>query len=189
MLQHLNAFLVVRGPKLKTVLFFTHYLVSVLKAGPKTQSLLGTKPHWYCCVLLLKTADFNSASVQCCNCTVKCKTTNNRRRKSLSNPADKFPELQSCSYSTLGKNQILLKTFDATRTQVHISFSDLNLRACLCCTLLLKSEAAYPHQCDSQTNDCFLKRIIPGQRRHMVLGSIVVVYGAVLDTCTSICGC
>lgn len=74
-------------------------------------------------------------------------------------------------------------------TQVHIWFSDLNLRACLCCTLLLKSEAAYPHQCDAQTNDCFVKRIIPGQHKHTVLGTIVVLHGAVLDTCTSVCGC
>lgn len=101
------------------------------------QSLLGTKPHWFCCVLLLKTADFNWAPVQCCNCAVRCKTTNNRHRKSLSNPTDKFPELQSCSYSTLGKkNKPFRRVVMPQETQVRIWFSDLNLRACFWCTLL-----------------------------------------------------
>lgn len=39
--------------------------------------------------------------------------------------------------------------------------------------LLLKREAAYLCQCDSQIIVCFLKRTIPGQGRHMVLGTPV----------------
>ena len=170
---------------LTTLWFFTHYSLLVLRAEDSEPA--GNKATLILLCFTAQTADFNSASVQCYNCTVRCKTTKNRHRKTLSNLADQFPELQSSS-STLGKNKIFWRLLMPQGTHVHISFRDLNLRTCLCCTLHLKS-AAYPHQHAARNNDCFLERIIPGQHGHTVLWNTVLLHGTVLDTCTSISGC
>lgn len=156
------------------------------KQGPRLWACW-EQSHANIVVLLLKIADFNSASAQCCNCTVRCKTTNNRRRKSLSNLADKFPEWQSCSYSTPVKSK-------------H------------CWTLLMQQEPK--HVFDSGTwirpVPCFWNQkqhihtsMVPKQwllftedyswpieySRHMVLGTVAVAYNAVPGPCTSVGGC